>query len=144
MLKDIEPLLVPELLHQLARMGHGDDLAVVDANFPAESVAAAGAFGRVVQLTGVGVEEAVRAILTRFPLDDFVAHPVMRMEVVDAPDEIPPSQEAVIAMVGAARVGALERFAFYEAAKRACAVVRVASEGRPYACFLLKKGVVFF
>lgn len=144
MLKDIDPLLVPELLHQLARMGHGDDLAVVDANFPAQSVAATGAAESAVQLTGVSVEEAVRAILTRFPLDDFVAHPVMRMEAVDAPDEIPPSQEAVIAMVGAARVGSLERFAFYEAAKRACAVVRVASEGRPYACFLLKKGVVFF
>ncbi len=143
MLKNIDPILTPELLWVMARMGHGDELAVVDANFPSESIAASTVFGCAVQITGADIHTVVRAVLTLFPLDLFVQKPVTRMEVVDKPSEIPESQKLVVAEVGADRVESLERFAFYEAAKNTCAVVRVAADARPYGCFILKKGVVF-
>ena len=81
MLKNIDPLLTPELLQVMAAMGHGDELAVVDANFPAESVALRSGHGRVVPLAGTSMPEAVRAILTLLPLDDFVDTPVRRMAI---------------------------------------------------------------
>jgi L-fucose mutarotase/ribose pyranase (RbsD/FucU family) len=87
MLKTIDPLLTPELLLVMATMGHGDELAVVDANFPAASVALRTGHGRVVPLVGVSMPEAVRAVLTLLPLDDFVDTPVRRMASDDsAPD----------------------------------------------------------
>lgn len=143
MLKTIDPLLTPDLLRIMAQMGHGDDLAVVDANFPAASVAAQTHFGEVITVTNAQVEDVVRAVLTLLPLDEFEDKPVRRMEVIGEPRQIPESQKAVVDEIGAQRVGSLERFAFYEAAKNACAVVHAAADCRPYGCFLLKKGVIF-
>ena len=80
MLKNIDPLLTAELLSVLAAMGHGDELAVTDANFPADSVARGTCHGRVVSLAGVSLPEAVGAILSVLPLDDFVDAPVRRMD----------------------------------------------------------------
>jgi L-fucose mutarotase len=148
MLKGIDPLLGGDLLRVLAEMGHGDDLALVDANFPAASVARATVSGALVRLDGTDVVRAARAVLSVLPLDTFVETPVRRMEVVGAPDEVPEVQRLVQAEVdraeGRARpMGALERFAFYEEARRAYAVL-ACGEGRAYGCFLLRKGVVFF
>ena len=95
MLKGMDPLLSADLLWILAAMGHGDDLAVVDGNHPAETIARATTSGRLVRLPGVTMERAVAAILTVLPIDDFTADPVRRMQVVGKPDEIPPVQQAV-------------------------------------------------
>jgi L-fucose mutarotase len=133
-------LLTPDLLWVLAAMGHGDDIAVVDALHPAERIARRTTHGRVVRLAGVCMEDAVRAILSVMPLDDFVPDPVRRMEVVDDRAAMPEVQRAVQALLPAP-MHALERFAFYAAEEQAFAVVQV-GDARPYGCFLMRKGVV--
>lgn len=148
MLKGIDPLLGGDLLRALAEMGHGDELALVDANFPAASVARATVSGALVRLDGTDVVRAARAVLSVLPLDAFVEAPARRMEVVGAPGEVPEVQRLVQAEIDGAEgrprpMGALGRFAFYEEARRAYAVL-ACGEGRAYGCFLLRKGVVFF
>jgi len=86
MLKGIDPLLHADLLHVLALMGHGDELVIADRNFPAVSVSR-----RLVRLDGVDAVRAIDAILRVFPLDSYVDDPVVRMQVVDSPDEITPN-----------------------------------------------------
>ncbi len=146
MLKGLDPILGPDLLWILAAMGHGDDLAVVDANHPAERIAAATTTGRLVRLPGLTMERVVAAILSVLPLDDFEPGPVRRMTVVGDAAEVPPVQAAVAALVaphggGAVELPGLDRFAFYEAASGSFAVVQV-GDPRPYGCFLLRKGVI--
>lgn len=144
MLIGLDPVLSPDLLWTLAAMGHGDDLALVDANHPAEAIARATATGRLVQLPGLRLERAARAILSVLPLDEFEPDPVRRMEVVGDPEAIPEVQRAVAAEVARARPGpiaGIERHAFYAAARQAFAVVQV-GDPRPYGCFLLRKGVI--
>jgi L-fucose mutarotase len=146
MLKGIDPVVSAELLHVLMLMGHGDDLLVCDVNHPAATIAKATTYGRLVDLSGCGIPRALEGILKLLPLDTFVDAPVTRMLVVDDPERRYPIFDAVQAVCDAAEgrsVGmqALERFAFYEAGRRAFAVVRTADPG-PYGCFLLKKGVV--
>lgn len=148
MLKNIDPIISPDLLRILAAMGHGDDLVVVDANFPADSVARQTTVGKLVRLDGVDVVQAISAILSVFPLDSFVESPARRMEIVGAPDEVPEVQQDVQREIDDAEgqslpMASIERFAFYEEAKKAYAVVAT-TEGRAYGCFLLKKGVIFF
>ncbi|WP_062231990.1 RbsD/FucU family protein [Aureimonas sp. N4] len=145
MLKTLDPILTPDLLWVLAAMGHGDDIALVDGNFPAESVAAETISGELVNLGAVPIDRAARAILSLLPLDGFVDDPVRCMEVVGKPDEVPEPRAAVRAEIEAAGesvpIVAIERYAFYEAAKKSFAVVKVA-DPRFYGCFLLRKGVI--
>ena len=146
MLRNLDPLLTPELLYVLAAMGHGDDLVVCDANFPAESVAETTTHGSVIRLPGADSTSAARAILSLLPLDEFVDAPAARMEVVGSPDELPEVQREVQAEIDAAAgrswpMGSIERFAFYDAARRAYAVVAT-GERRFYGCFIFKKGVI--
>jgi L-fucose mutarotase len=145
MLKNIDPLLSGELLNVLRTMGHGDDIVLVDRNCPAASVAS----GKpVIRLDGVNVTQAAAAILSVLPLDTFVDQPVTRMQVVGEDESLMPEvqQEFAAVLLAAnsdnAEMGSLERFAFYEIAKQAFAVV-VTGESRGYGCFLLKKGVIF-
>jgi L-fucose mutarotase len=140
-LKGIDPLLSPELLHVLASMGHGDTIAVVDRNYPAVSTAR-----RLVRLDGCDLPAAARVMLSLLPLDTFVEHPVAAMAVVGSPDEIPPVQREVFDIVRQAErravgVERIERFGFYERVREAFAVV-VTSEARLYGCVILTKGVV--
>lgn len=146
MLKNLDPVLSADLLWLLAAMGHGDDLALVDANHPAETIARATTSGRLVRLPGLTMERAARAILSVLPIDDFEADPVRRMQVVGEPDAIPAVQAAVqreldAALGQPAPLAGIERFAFYAAARKAFAVVQV-GDPRPYGCFLLRKGVI--
>ena len=146
MLKNIDPLLNADLLWVLAAMGHGDDLALVDANHPADTVASHCIVKKPLRVSAATMANVARAILTVFPLDDFTVDPVRRMEVVGAPSEVPPIQCEVQSVVDAVHGRALpmmgiERYAFYEAAKQAFAVVQV-SDARPYGCFLFRKGVI--
>lgn len=145
MLKGIDPLLSADLLWVLAAMGHGDDLAVVDANHPAETIAASTTTRRIVRLPGVAVDEAVAAILTLLPLDAFTPDPVRTMQVVGDPSAVPEAVADITTAVRAAGFGgsmlALERFAFYEAARAAFAIVQV-GDPRFYGNVLLRKGAL--
>jgi L-fucose mutarotase len=127
-------------------MGHGDDLVICDVNHPAATIAAATTYGKLVDMAGCDIPTAARAILTLMPLDTFVPAPVTRMQVVGDPTAERPIFARMQAVADSAEgrpVGmqALERFAFYEAAKQAFAIIRTADSG-PYGCFILKKGVI--
>lgn len=146
MLKNIDPVLSADLLWTLAAMGHGDDLALVDANHPAETIARATTSGRLVRLPGLTMARAARAILSVLPIDDFEPEPARRMLVVGDAAAIPQVQHEVQAELDRALgrpqpLAGIERFAFYAAAKRAFAVVQV-GDPRPYGCFLFRKGVI--
>lgn len=141
MLKTLTTLHTPELLHVLASMGHGDDIAIVDAHFPAVSLAR-----RSVRLDAATAPDVVRACLQLMPLDSFVDHPALRMEVVGDPSTVPEVQQLFQQEIDAAEgrswpMGQLERFAFYERSQQAYAIVAT-GEQRPFGCILLKKGVV--
>lgn len=146
MLKGIDPIVSADLLHVLMLMGHGDDLLVCDVNHPAATIAKETTFGRLIDLSGCGIPRALEGILRLMPLDSFVDAPVTRMQVVGDPDrELPLFREVgrICSAIEGRPIGmaALERFAFYEAGRRAFAVVRTGDSG-PYGCFLLKKGVI--
>jgi L-fucose mutarotase len=141
MLKGLDPLLSPDLLHALAAMGHGDELVVVDANFPAASVAR-----RLIRLPGVDAPRALRAILSVLPLDTFTETPAAVMAIVGDPKAVPPPVREFQAAVDAAagtpvRIESIERFAFYERAKAAFAVVAT-GEPRFYGNIIVVKGVI--
>jgi L-fucose mutarotase len=145
-LKGIDQRLSAEVVHVLMLMGHGDDLVICDVNHPAATIAAETTYGRLVDMAGCDIPTAARAILSLMPLDTFVPAPVSRMQVVGNPDGLVPIFARMQAVVDAAEgrrveMQALERFAFYEAAKRSFAIIRTADSG-PYGCFILKKGVV--
>jgi L-fucose mutarotase len=141
MLKGLDPLLGAELLHVLALMGHGDELVIADANFPAASNAR-----RLIAMPGTDVPELARAVLSVFPLDSFVDRSLVRMAVDGDEGAIPPAISEVAAVVLAAGEGpadfaVLERHAFYERARSAFAIVAT-GERRGYANVIMKKGVV--
>jgi L-fucose mutarotase len=144
MLKNVDPLLSPELLFVLAAMGHGDEIAVVDANFPADSVAGSTRHGRVVSLPGTSMPQVVEAILSVLPLDEFVETPVRTMAA--ATDGLAEVQKEVQVLMDANAahhwsMGVVERFGFYEAA-RSCYAVVLTGERRLFGNVLIKKGVV--
>ena len=146
MLKNIDPVLTPELLSVLATMGHGDDLVLADANFPAASVAAETTYGSVIELSGIDSRRAARAILSVFPLDEHVPTPAWRMAVTENPDVPAPIQllvqdEIDRAVGGSLPMAPVERFAFYEAARKAFVVVRT-GELQFYGDFIFRKGAV--
>ena len=147
MLKGLPPFMGPDLLWLLAAMGHGDQLVIVDRNFPALSTASLTRSGRCVELPGVDMVSAFRGILQLLPLDTFIETPIWRMQSVDQPNALVPVQADVLAECERAEgrpvaMGSIERFAFYEAAKRCYGVVHT-TESRPYGCFIVTKGVVF-
>jgi len=140
-LKGIHPLLHAELLHVLALMGHGDELAIVDANFPAAAVAR-----RLIHLPTPTAAQALDAILTLLPLDTVASPPALTMQVIGDAAAVPEAVRdfaAVLSRHGerSDALGSLEREAFYERARHAFAIVRTA-ELRPYGNILLVKGVV--
>ena len=142
MLKGIPSILTPELLKILMEMGHGDTICIGDGNFPAASIAKD---AKLVRLDGHGVPEILDAILQLMPLDPYVEKPVNLMEVVPGdPVETPIWDEyrAIVAKYEPdAQIGNIERFKFYEEAKKAYAVIAT-GETALYANILLQKGVV--
>jgi L-fucose mutarotase len=146
MLKSIDPMLNADVLHALRAMGHGDDLVLCDANFPSDATARHSVIGKLLRIDNVTVARAARAILSVLPLDSFVDEPVLRMQVVGKPTEVPEVQAEVQAEIDAAEgrsrpMGSVERFAFYDLAKKAYCVVQT-GERRFYGCFVFKKGVI--
>jgi L-fucose mutarotase len=141
MLINIDPLLSPELLMILRAMGHGDEIAIVDANFPARTNAK-----RLIRLDGLDASQTLAALLSVLPLDSFVKAPANGMQVVGKPKEIPPAiadfQKLVDRLAGfPVRIGRIERFAFYERAK-SCFAIIATGDRRLYANIILTKGVI--
>ena len=147
MLKGLfDPILGADVLQALRAMGHGDEVVLCDTNFPADSAARATVFGRLLLIDNVTAARAARAVLSVMPLDSFVDHPALRMEVVGKPQEVPAVQAEVQAEIDAAEgrswpMGSIERFAFYERAKQAYALIAT-GERRFYGCFIFKMGVI--
>ncbi len=141
MLKNVPSILSPELLKILMEMGHGDEIVLADGNFPAASVAQ-----RLVRCDGHGVPELLEAVLKFLPLDIYVAQPVGLMAVVPGDKTKPTVWETYRTIVHSSGerfsdFEFVERFAFYERAKKAYAVVAT-SEKALYANVILKKGVL--
>jgi L-fucose mutarotase len=137
MLIGLNPLLSPDLLHALAAMGHGDEIAIVDSNFPATTCAQ-----RLIRADGITATQALEAVLSLLPLDSYVEHAANVMQVVGDAQAVPEAVADFTTMVGArAVVGSVERFAFYERARRCFAIVQT-GEGRLYGNIILTKGVI--
>ncbi len=141
MLRNIDPILSPDLLHALASMGHGDELVIADANFPAHSTGP-----KVIRLDGISATALLEAVLKLLPLDSFVETPAHVMQVVGDARRVP----AVVAefqdlldRIGdqPAPLGKIDRFAFYERARRSFAIVQT-GETRLYGNIILTKGVI--
>ncbi len=143
MLKGIPAILSPDLLKVLCEMGHGDELVIADGNFPSESI---GKNSIVIRADGHGVNELLDAILTLIPMDTYVDKPVGLMEVVPGDPVVPAVWDEYRITIhnhgeDPSRIAFMERFAFYERAKKAYLIVAT-GETAIYANILLKKGVV--
>jgi L-fucose mutarotase len=141
MLKRISPILSPELLYLIAQMGHGDELVIADANFPAVTNAR-----RLVRADGLSVPAVLEAILQLFPLDSYVEKPAAVMRRVDKPGEKAPIWDTYQRLLDSAEgkhiaMEQVERFAFYDRAKQAFGVVAT-GEGALYGNIIIKKGVI--
>jgi L-fucose mutarotase len=146
MLLGIDHLLDGDLLKVLRDMGHGDELAIVDTNYPAYSTARTSVVDKPLKIAGVSAPRVVKAVLSVMPLDTFVPHAAWRMEVVGSPSEWPDIQREVqqqidLALGKTMPMPGIERHEFYRRAAQSYAVL-VTGETRAYGCFLLKKGVV--
>ncbi|HEV3163240.1 MAG TPA: RbsD/FucU domain-containing protein [Isosphaeraceae bacterium] len=141
MLKRIPPILSPDLLYMIAQMGHGDELVLADANFPSVAIA-----HRLVRADGHSVPVLLKAILELFPLDTFVESPAAVMARVDEPNKPAPIwtefQKLLDSVDGKhISVESVERFAFYDRARKAFGVVAT-GETALYGNLILKKGVI--
>lgn len=141
MLIGIDTALTPDLLRHLRAMGHGDEIVIADANFPADSCAQ-----RIERLPGLTATRALRAILGLMPLDTYVPHPARTMQVVGDADAVPPvvaEFQDIITQVASdpCTLSGVERHAFYDQARRAYCIVQTA-ETRFYGNIILSKGVV--
>lgn len=140
MLKNIPPLLGPDLLGILRAMGHGDEIAIVDANYPADSAGPV-----LVRLDGISATDVLDAVLTLMPLDDFVDQAAICMQVVGNANKREPVMDAFETIVKrhepAMGISTLERFAFYDRVKTGYAIVQT-GETRLYGNILLKKGII--
>ncbi len=144
MLKGIDPILSPELLMHLCAMGHGEWMAVVDANFTASHLSA----GKpLVRLPGLPLLRVSQAVLSVFPLDGHVAQPAAYMQVSgSAPGHRTPVQQQLVDLLGAGglagdKVQAVERFAFYERVRAASLIVQT-GEASAYGNAMFAKGVI--
>ena len=146
MLKGIDFRLNADVLYVLRAMGHGDTLVISDTNFPADSIAQQTVHGQLLRMENLTAAQVVEAVLSVLPLDTFVPDHAARMEVVGNPAQVLPVAAEVQAAIDAAEgqprpMVSTERFAFYEAAKGAYAVIQ-SGERRFYGCFILRKGVI--
>ena len=144
MLKGIPKILSPELLKVLCEMGHSDRLVIADGNFPSESM---GKNAKIIRCDGHGVPELLEAILTVFPLDTYVETPVSLMQVMPGDNVETPIWDEYKEIItkhderGEKLIFQTQRFAFYEEAKTAYAIIAT-GESALYANIMLQKGVV--
>ena len=140
MLKGISPLISPQLLEVMARMGHGDEIVLADAHFPGESFN-----NRVLRADGLSVPDLLAAILPLFELDSYVPHPLVMMAAVEGDSLDPAVEEAYLESIRISNpdvppIERIDRYEFYERTKSAFAVV-MTGETAKYGNIILKKGV---
>ena len=140
MLKGISPIISPELLATLARMGHGDEIVLADAHFPGETLNA-----NIIRADGLLISDLLSAILPLFELDSYVDHPILMMAAVDGDDLDPQIEKGYLKSIhetnpNITSIERIDRFTFYEKAKLAFAVV-ITGETAKYGNIILKKGV---
>lgn len=141
MLHNIDPILSPDLLHALRSMGHGDEISIVDANFPGSSQGVP-----CIRADGSDASAILKAILSVMPLDDFDPSPAIAMKIVGAPSALPKAVVDFQNIINQtadnpAEIQSIERFAFYERTSFSYAVVQT-GEYRLYGNIILKKGVI--
>ncbi|MHA3914089.1 RbsD/FucU family protein [Halovulum sp. GXIMD14793] len=147
MLNGIDPLTTPDLLAALARMGHGDEVVIADANYPAARSAHGCQICGVITYPGHDAAMVANLITKLMPLDGFHDYAALRMQIDDAPDKMSDVHTAVWDVLTprlpeGAKLSSIERHAFYRHAATCFAVVHC-SEARPFGCFILRKGVIF-
>ena len=140
MLKGISPIISPELLGTLARMGHGDDIILADAHFPGETYNK-----NVIRADGLRIPDLLAAILPLFEIDAYVEHPLIMMAAVEGDELDPFVEESYLMSIhktnpDAAPIQRIDRFEFYSRAKNAFAAV-MTGETAKYGNIILKKGV---
>lgn len=145
MLKGIDARVTPDLMDVLIRLGHGDEIALVDSNYPAHSLNTVS--GLVVELPGLNTTEALHLILSLMPLDGFTDYAALWMQrdgIGDVPDPVHlAALEAILPnLPKGAAVKSIERQAYYAHAPNSFAVIRC-TEARAFGCFILRMGVVF-
>lgn len=141
MLRGIDPLLTADLLHALRAMGHGDQITLVDANFPGARCAQ-----RLINMPGLEIGAVLRAVLSVLPIDDFIPVPLLTMQVVGDPQAQPPAVLEVREISQAAGInpeclGTTDREDFYRRAQESFCVVQT-GDRRLYANVILTKGVL--
>lgn len=141
MLRNIDPILSPELLCTLRAMGHGDEIVIADANFPGSSSGP-----DCIRADGSSASEVLQAVLSVLPLDTFVPDPALTMQVVGDAEAVPDAVADFQSIINTtadnpAKIQGLDRFAFYERAANAFAIVQT-GEHRLYGNIILKKGVI--
>ncbi len=146
MLKGLDPRLNADVLYVLRAMGHGDVLIIADTNFPSDAIARATVYGKLLRMENLTAGQAAEAVLSVMPLDTFVDDFAARMEIVGAPNEVPPVQQEVQRAIDIAEgkprpMVSIERFAFYDLSREAYAVIQT-GERRFYGCFMFRKGVI--
>ena len=146
MLKGLDPRLNADVLYVLRAMGHGDVLIIADTNFPSDAIARDTVYGELLRMENLTAGQAAEAVLSVLPLDTFVDDFAARMEIVGAPDEVPPVQQEVQGAIDNAEgkprpMVSIERFAFYDLPRKAYAVIQT-GERRFYGCFMFRKGVI--
>lgn len=141
MLRNLDPLLSPELLYALRAMGHGDDIVIADANFPGSSLGP-----DCIRADGSTASDLLGAVLSVMPLDTFVPDPALTMQVVGDPEAVPEAVADFQKIIDAqadnpAQIQGLDRFDFYQRAASAFAIIQT-GERRLYGNIILKKGVI--
>lgn len=145
-LKGVPKSISPELLYAIARMGHGDQLVLADANFPSDSVAKSCIISEPIRVLG-NTDEVLRDLLSLFPLDQYTSFSALMMDRVDSDKardlyvEAYSTTENAVAPHSSLPVEYLERFSFYEQAKKSFVVVQT-SDARLYANVIVSKGVI--
>ncbi|WP_158930052.1 RbsD/FucU family protein [Acidisphaera sp. S103] len=146
MLKNVDPVLNADILHALYSMGHGDEVAIVDAHYPAQNAAQSSTIGKLLTMDGADTARAMRAILSVFELDSFVPQPAERMMVDNEPETLPHVQreaqmEINLAVGRCLPMASVVRQEYYQRAKNSYAVI-MTGETRGWGCFILRKGLV--
>lgn len=151
LLRGLDPLLTPSVLHALRSAGHGDEIVVVDCNFPAVSTAKHTNRGEAIVVAGADSTQLGKAILSVFPVDAFDPSPVSFMGVVGEPDKLVVAHTEFKAELDAVSrqddgtawpFVSVERFDFYDRAAAAYCIIQAGGERRPFANFIIKKGVI--
>ena len=143
MLINVNPLISPEILQLIRSMGHGDKFVLSDNYLISWYYTQE---NKLYRMDGLSIPEAAEALLSHFPLDSFIPHPVERMEIDGKPDEINEVHQDLIDTVKKVsgdnwKIGSIERQKFYVEAKKTMAVITT-SDTRPYGCFMFTKGVL--